>query len=483
MASRAAPWGDGRDQGALRVRVRGLPADPPLGHHRVPLPRGGVASQGGRARRPRAVAAHRPRSGPSLAPSPSVGRRRATPFAALGRRLPRVVGVAQLSARELAHPRLLLAQQLEVAGPLLGRRAGPIGRGPKAPLRPPARRPPARGVRRRNPIAYSRRRMRWSNVERHHDDVLAGQRAGSRRPAARDELAPELADRQRLTGPRAPPPDARAAVRVAADPRRWPPSPWRPRSSGSRVALKPLMTQACRPRHTSRPTGLPGRAHRLRRRQHRLARSSSRPTTLYGPPPDDREPGRPAADAGALPLAPVRDGWPLHCRASRCSRSCVAAVRSFRGTHHVEHHLHARPDALDEVRLGDVVERGAEIEVGTTSVSPRSPRWGHGEQQSPASSRPTEPLRTHRLHRLKGTTIAQYRMRGQQGPGPCQRVQSTGDEHERRRSRRSARRSRSPSSTSRPVPILARMRASASPSSGCRSSTAGSSPAATCASR
>ena len=39
-----------------------------------------------------------------------------------------MVGVAQLSPRELAHPRLLVAQQLEVTGTLLGFELGLTGR-------------------------------------------------------------------------------------------------------------------------------------------------------------------------------------------------------------------------------------------------------------------------------------------------------------------------------------------------------------------
>jgi hypothetical protein len=48
-------------------------------------------------------------------------------FAALVGRTPDVVGVAQLAAGELAHPSLLLSQELEVAGSLFGVELGLVG--------------------------------------------------------------------------------------------------------------------------------------------------------------------------------------------------------------------------------------------------------------------------------------------------------------------------------------------------------------------
>ena len=59
LAPRADRGREGRDQGALRVRLRRLPPHPPDGPHRLSLPRGRVAPQGDRARRPRPAPAAR----------------------------------------------------------------------------------------------------------------------------------------------------------------------------------------------------------------------------------------------------------------------------------------------------------------------------------------------------------------------------------------------------------------------------------------
>ena len=59
VAPRAHRGRGRRDQGALRLRLRRLPARPPDRAHRVRLPGVRVAPQGGRARRPRPAAAPR----------------------------------------------------------------------------------------------------------------------------------------------------------------------------------------------------------------------------------------------------------------------------------------------------------------------------------------------------------------------------------------------------------------------------------------
>ena len=102
-------------------------------------------------------------------------------------------------------------------------------------------------------------------------------------------------------------------------------------------------------------------AHRPSRREECLA-DRVRPDDLVRSRTEERETGGPAADARALSLAPLT------------VRSAPAARKSLEtelgrggpvvpGMHHVEHHLHARPDALDEVRLGDVIAPAPEIEV------------------------------------------------------------------------------------------------------------------------
>ena len=86
----------------------------------------------------------------------------------------------------------------------------------------------------------------------------------------------------------------------------------------------------------------------------------SAPTTRYGP-------ARLIVSAAAQPETPAP--WrtrpsgrgPLQVRARSWSSRCVRRVRSAPGFDDVEHHLDARPHALDEVRLGHVVERLARL--------------------------------------------------------------------------------------------------------------------------
>ena len=119
---------------------------------------------------------------------------------------------------------------------------------------------------------------------------------------------------------------------------------------------KPLMTHACRPRQTSSPTGLPVSAMATAAVSHGLLERAQADEPVRAGT-QDVEAGGPAADARALALC-----WPSGrgrstSRARFWSWSCGARPPIGAGLDHVEHHLHARADALDEVRLCHVSRR------------------------------------------------------------------------------------------------------------------------------
>ena len=170
------------------------------------------------------------------------------------------------------------------------------------------------------------------------------------------------------------------------------------------------MTQACRPRHISRPTGLP--VSRIARAAIlRAALSVDAPASSYGPTPSMLSAGRPAGDTGALALEAVRPGaapgpgQPLE-PALRLGGPVAA------GLDHVEHHLHARADALDEVRLGDEVRRvgrgpacspgrrgrrrrdGRRVPTATARQGPARRRRGRAGASSVARSSSRSTIRT-----------------------------------------------------------------------------------------
>ena len=198
-----------------------------------------------------------------------------------------------------------------------------------------------------------------------------------------------------LPGARAASPDARAAVRVE----------WilddggrDPGASDQRIPVGP--EAAHHPRVPATPHEQADRfarlAHRPSRREECLA-DRVRPDDLVRSRTEERETGGPAADARALPLAP------LTVRSAQAARkSLETELRRggpvVPGTHHVEHHLHARPDALDEVRLGDVIAPAPEIEV---ERGPGSRCRSDGQREHARQQQGAEPLRTHRSHRSK----------------------------------------------------------------------------------
>ena len=121
------------------------------------------------------------------------------------------------------------------------------------------------------------------------------------------------------------------------------------------------MTQAWRPRQTRSPTGRP--VWRMAEAARCIASSIVfSPTSRYGPAPSWFRP----ADQPRT-LAPLRSlpspRLPLSSRARFWRRSCVLDGPVVLRVDHVEHHLHARADALHEVRLGDVVTLRAEVEL------------------------------------------------------------------------------------------------------------------------
>ena len=128
---------------------------------------------------------------------------------------------------------------------------------------------------------------------------------------------------------------------------------------GSAVALKPVITQAWRPRQTSSPTGLPVSAM-ARAAVRRAACDAVLADELVGTGTQDVQPGGPAAHARALALAAV--GSAAAPRPGELLEPALGPGRPVPpGLDHVEHHLHARPDALDEVGLGHEVGPRAEI--------------------------------------------------------------------------------------------------------------------------
>ena len=117
----------------------------------------------------------------------------------------------------------------------------------------------------------------------------------------------------------------------------------------------------------------------------RASRWCLAPTSLYGPAPSMF---RPAAQPRTLaPWRCVPSGrGPLHARASFWRRSWVAADPIATRLDHVQHHLHARADALDEVRLGHEVARAAD----DRACRPRRRRGRRRRGDRAAARRPAD---------------------------------------------------------------------------------------------
>ena len=134
------------------------------------------------------------------------------------------------------------------------------------------------------------------------------------------------------------------------------------------AAHDPCMTAAPH----EQPDRPPGPAHRAGRDEHRLV-EAVHADDLVRAGSLEREAGRPADDAGALADATVEPGrTPFP---SQLLEPELGLRRSIDARFdHVQHHLHARADALDEVRLGDVVRTRPEVERVRLGVRPSRTR-------------------------------------------------------------------------------------------------------------
>ena len=105
--------------------------------------------------------------------------------------------------------------------------------------------------------------------------------------------------------------------------------------------------------------GPPVRPDGLGRDLHRLLEAVGPDDPVRACAADD-ETRRPAADGGALALEPVRPRTAPRARqVLQAALGLRAAIRAWLDD--VEHHLHARADALDEVPLRDVVALAGEV--------------------------------------------------------------------------------------------------------------------------
>ena len=151
--------------------------------------------------------------------------------------------------------------------------------------------------------------------------------------------------------------------------------------AGQRIARCP--EAAHHPRVPTAPheqaDGLAGGAHRPSRNLHGFLQGRRADESIWAGP-EDVQSGRPAADAGPLAFAAV--GPRSAPRASESlqlelGRGAAIGVRSD----HVEHHLHAGADALDEVGLGHEIGPGSKVEaIGARGAQRRAGQGREGQQ-------------------------------------------------------------------------------------------------------
>jgi len=111
---------------------------------------------------------------------------------------------------------------------------------------------------------------------------------------------------------------------------------------------------------------LPVFAHRSRLRRANASSSVTVPDQPVGTGTKQVEPGRPAPDARALPLDAVgTSAAPGACELLEPQLGRCSSIRT--GLDHVEHHLHAGPDALGRSSSGDEVGSPAEVELVASS--------------------------------------------------------------------------------------------------------------------
>ena len=114
VASRTYRGCDGRNESQIRIRVRRLPSDPSVRDHRLPLPGGGVAAQGGRAGGTRPLAAARQDSSLTVCSSSSSA-------AYCGEREHDASGHGRgVDCRQLTSVRVMFSVPQRVPSPLVG---------------------------------------------------------------------------------------------------------------------------------------------------------------------------------------------------------------------------------------------------------------------------------------------------------------------------------------------------------------------------
>ena len=215
------------------------------------------------------------------------------------------------------------------------------------------------------------------DLVRQDEHVLAGEGRHVRRaagravarpahvaPPARNELSPERRRRDRLAWPGAGAPDGRPVrVERVEDDCRGHREVARPERVGRRLEAAHHPGVAAAP--DEQPDRLAGLADRGGGEPERLVeRRRARPVDT------DRHragSGRPTSHGRSRPFAaePVAASARSGRGRAFWSRSCVRAERSSLGRDDVQHHLHARADALDEVRLGDEVALRREVDRET----------------------------------------------------------------------------------------------------------------------
>ena len=161
-----------------------------------------------------------------------------------------------------------------------------------------------------------------------------------------------------------------------------------PPSLRSFVASNPLITQACRPRQTSRPTGAPVRSM-ARAASFTACLSVSAPTSRYG-----WSTSRCRTFTQPRTLAPWDrpvTAWRAELPGELLEAQWLPRRSIPPGLDHVDHHLQARADALDEVGLRHEVRPARDVDlVAVGGAGRRGNGNGTGEGDGGRQRRPGE---------------------------------------------------------------------------------------------
>ena len=238
---------------------------------------------------------------------------------------------------------------------------------------------------------------------RHDDHVLAGQSGHRRRPlgagnrpgprpvSPRHELLPERRRRDRLARSWTGAPPARS-VRIERVQHDRPGHPEVRCLARIRRRLETAHHPGVAPGPDEQSDGLGRSSGSTSRPGAALLPACRSPTSRYGPAPSWFSPADQPRTLAPFALAKPSRVGPDRSRASFCRRSCVVAVRSSRRAHDVEHHLHARADALDEVRLGDEVAAAWRGRAGRRPTAAAATGRGRGAGRANAEDGAPRPI-------------------------------------------------------------------------------------------